>query len=100
MIPISWYIVLSAALLSIGVYGFLTRRNVIVMFLSIELMLNAASLNLVAFSHYLSDLQGQALTFFIIAVAASEAAIGLAIVVAMFRNLHTVSVNEINQLKG
>lgn len=100
MIPISWYIVLSAALLSIGVYGFLTRCNVIVMFLSIELMLNAAALNLVAFSHYLSDLQGQALTFFIIAVAASEAAIGLAIVVAMFRNLHTVSVNEINQLKG
>lgn len=100
MIPITWYLTLSAALLSIGVYGFLTRRNVIIMFLSIELMLNAAALNLVACSHYLGDLQGQALTFFIIAVAAAEAAIGLAIVVAMYRNLHTVSVSEICQLKG
>jgi len=66
MIPVSWYLTLSAILFCIGMYGFLTRRNVIIMFLCIELMLNAANLNFVAFSHYLTDLRGQVFTFFII----------------------------------
>ncbi len=100
MIPVTWYLTLAAILFSIGVYGFLARRNVIIMFLSIELMLNAANLNLVAMSHYLSDLRGQMLTFFIIAVAAAEAAIGLGIVVSLFRNKATVYADEIAQMKG
>lgn len=100
MIPISWYMALSATLFAIGVYGFLTRRNIIIMFLSIELMLNATNLNLVAMSHYLHDLRGQVMTFFIIAVAAAEAAIGLGIVVALFKNQRTVYADEITQLKG
>ncbi|MEA2114454.1 MAG: NADH-quinone oxidoreductase subunit NuoK [Thermodesulfobacteriota bacterium] len=100
MIPVSWYLTLSAILFCIGMYGFLTRRNVIIMFLCIELMLNAANLNFVAFSHYLTDLRGQVFTFFIIAVAASEAAIGLGIVVALYRNRQTVYSDEINELKG
>jgi NADH-quinone oxidoreductase subunit K len=100
MIPVSWYLTLSAILFCIGMYGFLTRRNVIIMFLCIELMLNAANLNFVAFSHYLTDLRGQVFTFFIIAVAASEAAIGLGIVVALYRNRQSVYSDEINELKG
>ncbi|HIQ37928.1 MAG TPA: NADH-quinone oxidoreductase subunit NuoK [Desulfocapsa sulfexigens] len=100
MIPVSWYLTLSAMLFCIGMYGFLTRRNVIIMFLCIELMLNAANLNFVAFSHYLTDLGGQVFTFFIIAVAAAEAAIGLGIVVALYRNRQTVYSDEINELKG
>ena len=99
MIPVSWYLTLSAMLFCIGMYGFLTRRNVIIMFLCIELMLNAANLNFVAFSHYLTDLGGQVFTFFIIAVAAAEAAIGLGIVVALYRNRQTVYSDEINELK-
>jgi len=100
MIPVSWYLTLSTILFCIGMYGFLTRRNVIIMFLCIELMLNAANLNFVAFSHYLTDLRGQVFTFFIIAVAASEAAIGLGIVVALYRNRQSVYSDEINELKG
>jgi len=100
MIPVSWYLTLSTILFCIGMYGFLTRRNVIIMFLCIELMLNAANLNFVAFSHYLNDLHGQVFTFFVIAVAASEAAIGLGIVVALYRNRQTVYSDEINELKG
>ncbi|HIP83164.1 MAG TPA: NADH-quinone oxidoreductase subunit NuoK [Desulfocapsa sulfexigens] len=100
MIPVSWYLTLSVILFCIGMYGFLTRRNVIIMFLCIELMLNAANLNFVAFSHYLTDLGGQVFTFFIIAVAAAEAAIGLGIVVALYRNRQTVYSDEINELKG
>lgn len=100
MIPVTWYLALSVILFSIGMYGFLTRRNVIIMFLCIELMLNAANLNFVAFSHYLTDLRGQVMTFFIIAVAAAEAAIGLGIVVALYRNRRTVYSDEISQLRG
>lgn len=100
MIPVTWYLALSVILFSIGMYGFLTRRNVIIMFLCIELMLNAANLNFVAFSHYLTDLSGQVMTFFIIAVAAAEAAIGLGIVVALYRNRRTVYSDEISQLRG
>lgn len=100
MIPLSWYMVLAAILFSIGTYGFLVRRNIIIMFLSIELMLNAVNLNLIAMSHYMDSLVGQTFTFFIITVAASEAAIGLGLVIVLFRNKKSVYVDNINELKG
>ena len=83
MVPLYWYIVLSAALFSVGVFGFLARRNIIIMFMSIELMLNAVNISLISFSHYLQDMRGQILAFFVIAVAAAEAAIGLAIIISL-----------------
>ncbi len=100
MIPLSWYMALAAILFAIGVYGFLSRRNIIMMFLSIELMLNAVNLNLVAMSRFLDSMQGQVFTFFIITVAAAEAAIGLGLVICLFRNKRTVYVDNVNQLKG
>ena len=100
MVPLSWYMILSAALFSIGVYGFLTRRNIIIMLLSVELMLNAVNLNLVAISHYMYSLTGQVLTFFIIAVAAAEAAIGLGILIALYRNKRTVYSEELTEMSG
>jgi len=100
MVPLQWYLVLSAAVFSIGVFGFLTRKNIIIMFLSVELMLNAVNISLVAFSHYLQDLRGQVMVFFIITVAAAEAAIGLAIIIALFRNKTTAHVDEMNEMKG
>ena len=99
MVPLQWYLWLSAAVFAIGVAGFLTRRNVIIMFMSVELMLNAANISLVSFSHYLKDMGGQILVFFIIAVAASEAAIGLAIIISLFRNKATTNVDEVNEMK-
>lgn len=92
--------ILAALLFAIGVCGFLTRRNVIMMFLSIELMLNAVNLNLVSMSAHLDSMRGQIFTFFIITVAAAEAAIGLGIAIAVYRSRRTVHVDEINQLKG
>ena len=100
MVPLYWYMMLSAAVFCIGVYGFLGRRNVIIMFLSIELMLNAVNINLVAMSHYMEDLAGQILTFFVITVAAAEAAIGLAIIISLFRNKETVHVDEMKEMQG
>ncbi len=100
MIPLSWYMSLAAILFAIGVCGFLTRRNLIMMFLSIELMLNAVNLNMVAMSHYMESMRGQVFTFFIITVAAAEAAIGLGIAVTLYRSRKTVHVDEVNQLKG
>ncbi len=99
MIPVNWYLYLAAGLFSIGVYGFLTRRNLVIMFLSIELMLNAANLNFIALSHYLHDVSGQMFTFFIIAIAAAEAAIGLAILLTIYRNKKTVYSDQIAELK-
>lgn len=100
MVPLSWYIVLSAVVFCIGVFGFLSRRNLIIMFMSIELMLNSVNISLVAFSHYLQSMRGQILVFFIITVAAAEAAIGLAILIAFYRNKTTINADEINLLKG
>jgi NADH-quinone oxidoreductase subunit K len=100
MVPLSWYMLLSTVVFTIGVFGFLTRRNIILMFMSIELMLNAVNINLIAISHYLQDLRGQILAFFIIAVAAAEAAIGLAIVIALFRNKATAHVDEVKEMQG
>jgi NADH-quinone oxidoreductase subunit K len=98
-VPIDYYLALSAVMFITGVIGVLARRNAIVIFMSIELMLNSANLALVAFSTRLGDPAGQVLVFFVMAVAAAEAAVGLAIVIALFRNKQTVLVNEINILK-
>jgi NADH-quinone oxidoreductase subunit K len=100
MVPLQWYLTLSAVVFSIGVFGFLTRRNIIIMFMSVELMLNAVNISLVSFSHYLQDMRGQILVFFIVTVAAAEAAIGLAIIIALFRNKATAHVDEMNEMKG
>ena len=100
MVPLSWYIILSAVMFSIGVFGFLSRRNLVIMFICLELMLNSVNVSLVAFSHYLQSINGQILVFFVITVAAAEAAIGLAIIIAYFKNNPTIKVDEINILKG
>ena len=100
MIPVSWYMALAVVLFCIGVCGFLTRRNIIMMLLSLELMLNGVNLNLVALSHYLDSVRGQAFTFFIITVAACEAAIGLGIAIALYRSRKAVHVDTITELKG
>ncbi len=99
MIPLSWYLILAGMLFTIGVVGVLTRRNAIVIFMCIELMLNAVNLTFVAFSHYLDSMDGQIFVFFIMTVAAAEAAVGLAIIVAIFRNKATVNVDDINLMK-
>ncbi|MEW6418865.1 MAG: NADH-quinone oxidoreductase subunit NuoK [Nitrospirota bacterium] len=100
MVPLSWYMVLSTIVFTVGVFGFLSRKNIIIIFMSIELMLNAVNINLISLSHYLQDLRGQILAFFVIAVAAAEAAIGLAIIIALFRNKATAHVDEIHEMKG
>jgi NADH-quinone oxidoreductase subunit K len=99
-IPLSWYLALSAVVFTIGVIGVLVRRNALVIFMSIELMLNAANLAFVAFSRYLNSLDGQVFVFFVMTVAAAEVAVGLAIIVNLFRLRETVYVDEVNLLKG
>lgn len=98
-IPLEYYLILSATIFAIGSVGVLTRRNAIIIFMCIELMLNAVNISLVAFSAFLGDSSGQIFVFFVMAVAAAEAAIGLAIVLALFRNKRTIYVDEINLLK-
>ncbi len=100
MIPIGWTLTLSAVLFCIGVAGVLVRRNALVIFMSIELMLNAANLAFVAFAHQMRSLDGQIFVFFVMTVAAAEVAVGLAIIVNVFRLRETVFVDEINLLKG
>jgi len=99
-ITLNHYLVLSAILFTIGVVGVLTRRNVLIIMMSVELMLNAANLTLVAFSHYLQNIDGMIFVFFTMTVAAAEVGIGLAIVVTMFRNKGTIDVGRFNLLKG
>jgi NADH-quinone oxidoreductase subunit K len=99
MVPLSAYLVLSGILFSIGVIGFLVRRNLIVLFMSIELMLNAANLAFVAFARHLHSMDGQIFVFFVMTVAAAEAAVGLAIILAVFRTKETVNADEINLMK-
>ena len=96
---VTWYLALSAILFTIGVLGVLLRRNVIVIFLSVELMLNAVNLSLVAFSQSFGHVDGQILVFFVMSVAAAEAAVGLAIVIALYRNALSVNVDEFNLLR-
>jgi NADH-quinone oxidoreductase subunit K len=93
------YLVLSAALFTTGLVGVLVRRNIIVVFMSIELMLNAVNINLAAFSHQLHDASGQVFAIFVVAVAAAEAAVGLGIVLAFFRNKETLNVDDMDLLK-
>jgi NADH-quinone oxidoreductase subunit K len=100
MVPLSWYIGLSAVIFAIGMVGFLIRRNIIIMLMSIELMLNSVNISLVAFSHYLQDLRGQVMVFFTITVAAAEAAVGLAILLSLFRNKAVTNVDEMTEMKG
>ncbi len=99
MIPLSWYLALSAVLFTIGVVGVLLQRNVIVLFMCVELMLNAVNLTLVAFSRYLNNVTGQLFVFIVMAVAAAEAAVGLAIIISLFRNRETLNVDEADLLK-
>jgi NADH-quinone oxidoreductase subunit K len=101
MVNLSHYLVLGALLFTISVIGiFLNRKNVIILLMCIELMLLAVNLNFIAFSHYLNDIAGQVFVFFILTVAAAESAIGLAILVVLFRNLRTINVDDLNSLKG
>jgi len=99
VVPLSWYVVLGGAVFCIGILGFLTRRNVIIMLMSIELMLNGVNISLVAFNHYLQDMRGQILALFIITVAAAEVAVGLALIIALFKNKQTVNVDELDIMK-
>ncbi len=98
-IPIEYYLILSAFIFIVGVTGVLVKRNAIMVFMSIELMLNSANLTMVAFSSFLGNSIGQLFVFFVMTVAAAEAAIGLAIIIAMFRNKKTLNIDEINILK-
>lgn len=101
MLTLTHFLVLAAILFAIGVLGiFLNRKNVIVLLMSIELMLLAVNFNFVAFSHYMSDTAGQIFVFFILTVAAAESAIGLAILVVLFRTLRTINVEDLGSLKG
>lgn len=100
MITLSHYLFLAAALFTLGVMGVFVRRNAIVIFMCIELMLNAVNLTFIAISHYLQALDGQIFVFFVMTVAAAEVAVGLAIIVVIFRNRETVRVDEIHLMKG
>ncbi|HXF78105.1 MAG TPA: NADH-quinone oxidoreductase subunit NuoK [Usitatibacter sp.] len=101
MIPLHYYLILAALLFAIGVVGiFLNRKNLIILLMAIELMLLAVNMNFIAFSHALGDLSGQVFVFFILTVAAAESAIGLAILVALFRNLRSINVADLDSLKG
>jgi len=112
MVPLSWYLVLSAILFSLGVFGFLLKRNIITIFMSIELMLNAVNLSFVAFANFwhshpaklasgvdVVPLSGHVFVFFVMVVAAAEAAVGLAIIIAVFRTRETLNVDQVNLLK-
>lgn len=99
MIPVSWYLLLAALLFAIGTAGALTRRNGITIFLSIELMLNSVNLTLVAYSRLLDDRTGQLVVFFVLAVAAAEAAVGLALFIAVYRQRRTIDLNRINLMR-
>jgi len=100
MVPVNYYIILSAILFTLGALGVLVRRNPLIMFMSIELMLNAANLAMVAFSSVNDSFSGQIFVFFVIAVAAAEVAVGLALIVQIFKSRNTINVDEMNKLKG
>lgn len=99
MVPLSHYLILSAILFSIGVTGVLVRRNVIVVFMSIEIMLNAVNISLIAFDKYLNQHDGQIFSFMVMCVAAAEVSVGLAIIISIFRNKPTVNLDEFNLMK-
>ena len=101
MIPLAHYLILAAVLFSIGVVGiFLNRKNLVILLMSLELLLLSVNINFIAFSYYLADIAGQVFVFFILTVAAAEAAIGLAILIVLFRARRTINVEELDSLKG
>jgi len=100
VVPVAYYLILAAVLFCIGMTAFLIRRNVITMFMSIELMLNAVNLTFVAFSHMWHEVSGQIFVFFVMVVAAAESAVGLAIIIALFRSRRTLNVDHVNLMKN
>jgi NADH-quinone oxidoreductase subunit K len=100
MVPVNYYIILSAILFTIGVVGVLTRRNALIIFMSIELMLNAANLAFVAFGSVIRSFSGQIFVFFVIAVAAAEVAVGLALIVEIFKSKRSIDVDQMSSMKG
>ncbi|EDP45914.1 NADH-quinone oxidoreductase subunit NuoK [Rickettsiella grylli] len=101
MIPLNYYLILAATLFSIGLLGLIiNRKNIIILLMCVELLLLAVNINFIAFSHFFADLAGQIFVFFILAVAAVEAAIGLAIVIVLFRTRQSIQVDDLNRLKG
>ena len=98
-VPISWFLTLSAVLFALGIAGFLFRRNVITVFMSMELMLNAVNLTFVTFSYKLQQVNGHLFTFFVMVVAAAEAAVGLAIILTVFKNRQTLNIDDLNSMK-
>jgi NADH-quinone oxidoreductase subunit K len=99
-VPLSWYLILSAVLFGLGVAGFIFRRNIITVFMSIELMLNAVNLSFVAFSYQLKQADGHIFSFFVMVVAAAEAAVGLGIILTVFKNRGTLQIDDINSMKN
>lgn len=100
MVPVEYYIILSAVLFAVGVAGVVFRRNALIIFMSIELMLNSANLAMVAFSSVNKSFSGQIFVFFVIAVAAAEVAVGLALIVEIFKSKHSIDVDQMSNLKG
>jgi NADH-quinone oxidoreductase subunit K len=98
-VPISWYLILSALLFSLGIAGFILRRNIITVFMSIELMLNAVNLSFITFSYQLKQVNGHIFSFFVMVVAAAEAAVGLAIILTVFKNRSTLNIDEVSTMK-
>jgi NADH-quinone oxidoreductase subunit K len=99
-LTLAHYLILSAVIFAIGMAGVMIRKNLIVMFMSMELMLNAVNINLAAFSNYLQDMTGQIFIVFVMAVAAAEAAVGLALIISLFRNKQTINAEELNIMRG
>ncbi len=102
MVPLSWYLVVAAALFCIGLYGALSRRNAVAVLMGIELILNAININLIAFNRYITpkDVSGQVFAIFVLGVAAAEAAVGLALIIGIYRTRDTVNLEELDLLKG
>ncbi|MGA3076855.1 MAG: NADH-quinone oxidoreductase subunit NuoK [Bryobacteraceae bacterium] len=99
-VPLSWYLILSAVLFSLGIAGFILRRNVITVFMSIELMLNAVNLTFITFSYQLKQVNGHIFSFFVMVVAAAEAAVGLAIILTVFKNRSTLNIDDVSSMKN
>lgn len=99
-VPVAWYLTLSAVLFSLGVAGFVFRRSIITVFMSIELMLNAVNLSFITFSYQLQEVSGHIYTFFVMVVAAAEAAVGLAIILTVFKNRGTLNIDDVSSMKN
>ena len=99
-VPLSWYLILSAILFSLGIAGFLFRKNIITVFMSIELMLNAVNLSFIAFSYARGQIDGHIFTFFVMVVAAAEAAVGLAIILTVYKNRNSLNIDDVNEMSN